>query len=167
MFNPADIVTRGVAHHPPPAHSKQVEISAKPTPEKKERKRRDINLKNPATLVGKPVAKIVMREMKIAPGLVEPPKEVKEEKPKVKRERKPKATTAAKIEEMEKVIAELKKDKASQDEKHAMEIKAVEDAKEKEGKVKAARTGRFPKGSQEAKDYMAAMRAKKGKKDAK
>jgi hypothetical protein len=182
MFNPADIVTRGVAHHPPPSHTKNVEVIAKPNPEKKERKRKEINLNKPDVLVGKPIAKIMVREPKEAiefhkDNLImsamkeEPKKEPKKEeineiveKPKAKRERKPKVDLVAKVEEMTKMISDLKKDKASQDEKHAMEIKAVEEKVEKEGKVKVPRKSRFAKGSQEAKDFMAAMRAKKGKK---
>jgi hypothetical protein len=179
MFNPADIVTRGVSHHPPPSHSKNNEVIARPNPEKKERKRKEINLTKPATLVDKPIVKIISREPKEALALVkeheareaakkiveEPKKEEpKKEEQKIKRERKPRVNMAEKIEEMTKMIADLKKDKASQDEKQAMEIKGVEDKIEKEAKVKVPRKGRFPKGSQEAKDYMAAMRAKKAKK---
>jgi hypothetical protein len=182
MFNPADIVTRGVSHHPPPSRSKQPEAIAKPSPEKKERRRKEINLTKPDALVDKPIVKVMMREPKEALALlkeheamvqaakkaVEEPKKEEpkpvEEKPKVKRERKPKVDMAAKLEEMTKMISDLKKDKASQDEKHAMEIKGEEDKIEKEAKVKVPRKGRFPKGSQEAKDYMAAMRAKKTKK---
>ena len=155
MFNPADIVTRGVAHHPPPMHAKQVvEVSAKIEPAK-ERKRKSVNLKKPGVLVGKPIVEI--KERDTMPPVIKIEEIKKEEaKPaeKAKRVRKAKVNVAEKVEEMADMISELRKD--------AGEMKRAEG--EKESKVKVPRKGRFEKGSQEAKDYMAAMRAKKGKK---
>jgi len=170
-FNPADLVTRGAECCPPPNHKKHNEATMKPTMKKM---KVDINLNKPDNLVGRPIVKIKKRVAKEAEDLFkehedrekkmkeEPKKEEtkKEELEKPKRTRKPKVDLVSKIEEMSKTIAELRSDKAKEDEKDAMKIKNLEE----ESKVKVPRKGRFPKGSQEAKDHMASIRSKKTKK---
>lgn len=175
MFNPADLITRGQSFQQPPMTTNHIEVSTKISPEEKKKRKIEINTSKPASLVGRPIVKIKKREPKEALELHKEHEEVekkKKEEPKkeepVKTEegqkakpgRKPKVDLVAKIEEMNKTISELRKDKAKEDEKDAMKIKNLEE----ESKPVLGRKGRFAKGSQEAKDYMAAMRAKKSKK---
>jgi hypothetical protein len=176
-FSPADLVTRGVSYHAPPSHKKHHEVDTKIKPEKKKQMKVEINLTKPDNLVGRPIVKIKKRLAKEAEDLhkeheerekkkkEEPKKEevemvIKEEVEKPKRVRKPKVDLVSKIDEMSKTIAELRSEKAKEDEKDAMKIKYLEE----ESKVKVPRKGRFAKGSQEAKDHMASIRSKRTKK---